>query len=154
MSADNDAVRELIARACVALNAEDYSRFLSLCSPDFQYRLLAHSPEIRSDMEWMKYDRGGLTALFGDLPTHLHVPLGSFFRHVSVYSIERPEGADKATVHSSVLIVHTDLDGVSKLFAAAQYFDVVSLAGERPVLVSRITRLETRDIGVGTPIPL
>jgi methanesulfonate monooxygenase small subunit len=154
MPANNDAVRELIAKSCLSLNAEDYARFLSLCTLDFRYQLVIYSPEIRTDMVWMNYDRSGLATLFGDLPHHLHVPLGSLYRHVSVYSIEPTDHADKAAVQSSVLVVHTDPDGVSKLFAAAQYRDVVSLAGERPLLASRTTKLETRDIGVGTPIPL
>ncbi len=154
MSSRNEAVRELIAKSCVWLNGEQYERFLSLCSPDFRYRLVAYSPEIRSEMIWMNYDWKGLSALFADLPTHLHVPLGSLYRHVSVYSIAADEGDAAANVESSVLIVHTNPDGVSKLFAAAQYFDVVSLTNDRPLLVSRTTRLETRDIGVGTPIPL
>jgi methanesulfonate monooxygenase subunit beta len=154
MSGTNEAVRELVAKSCVSLNAEDYDRFLACCSPDFRYQLVTYSPEIRTNMVWMNYDRKGLAALFADLPTHLHVPLGTFYRHVSVYSIEPTEEDNSAKVQSSVIIVHTDPDGVSKLFAAAQYFDVVSLLDSKPLLVSRTTRLETRDIGVGTPIPL
>jgi methanesulfonate monooxygenase subunit beta len=154
MVKDKEAVRELIAKSCVALNAEDYTLFLSLCSPEFRYQLLVYSPEIRKEMVWMNYDRRGIEALFTELPHHLHVPLGSLYRHVSVYSISPTDHTENAAVESSVIIVHTGLEGMSKLFAAAQYRDVVNLAGEQPLLASRTTRLETRDIGVGTPIPL
>jgi methanesulfonate monooxygenase subunit beta len=154
MPPSNDAIRELIANVCMSLDAEDYARFLSFCGPEFRYQMLAYSPEIRTEMIWMNYDRKGLETLFADLPHHLHVPLGALFRHVSVYTIESGERPGIATVHSSVLVVLTDPDGVSKLFAAAQYLDVVDVTGERPLLVGRTTRLATRDVGSGTPIPL
>lgn len=154
MTASSDSIRELIGNSCAALDTEDYSAFLALCSADFRYELFAYSPEIRADMVWMNYDRKGIEALFGDLPHHLHVPLGSLFRHVSTYSITAAERPGQMTAKSSVLIIFTDVDGVSKLFAAARYLDVVSVTGSRPILVSRQTRLETRDIGVGSPIPL
>jgi methanesulfonate monooxygenase subunit beta len=152
--ANSDAIRKLIGSACMALNAEDYARFLSLCAAEFRYQLLAYSPEIRTDMVWMNYDRKGLQTLFADLPHHLHVPIGTLFRHVSVYAIDPGEQSGQAAVTSSVLAVHTDPDGVSKLFAAAQYQDVVDVSAEQPLLVKRTVRLETRDIGSGTPIPL
>lgn len=154
MPAGNDDVRALIGNSCAALDAEDYAGFLAHCSADFRYRLVAFSPEIRAEMTWMNYDRSGLETLFGDLPHHLHVPLGSLFRQVSTYSIAPAEPPGQAAAKSTVLIVLTDADGVSKLFAAARYLDIVSLTGTRPLLVSRTARLETRDIGVGTPIPL
>ena len=154
MSANSDAVRELVGNSCVALNAEDYAAFLALCSADFRYELFSYSPEIRSEMTWMNYDRKGLEVLFGDLPHHLHVPLGSLYRHVSTYSITPAEQPGHMKAKSSVLIIFTDVDGVSKLFAAAQYVDLVSVAEPHALLTSRQTRLETRDIGVGSPIPL
>ena len=154
MPASNDEIRELIGNSCVALNVEDYAEFLALCGPDFRYRLLAYSPEIGAEMTWMNYDRGGLETLFADMPHHLHVPLGSLFRHVSTYAIGPGDASGEASAKSSVLIVFTDESGVSKLFAAGCYHDVVNVSGRRPLLVSRTMRLETRDIGVGTPIPL
>lgn len=154
VSASSDAIRELVGNSCVALDAEDYAAFLALCSADFHYELFSYSPEIRSEMTWMNYDRKGLEVLFGDLPHHLHVPLGSLFRHVSTYSIMATERPGHVKAKSSVLIIFTDVGGVSKLFAAARYLDMISVAGSQALLVSRQTRLETRDIGVGSPIPL
>jgi methanesulfonate monooxygenase small subunit len=154
MPANSDAIRKLIGSACMALDAEDYARFLALCAPKFHYQLLAYSPEIRTEMIWMNYDRKGLETLFADLPHHLHVPLGTLFRHVSVYSIDPGERNGQAAATSSLLVIHTDPDGVSKLFAAARYADVVDISAEQPLLIKRTVRLETRDIGSGTPIPL
>ena len=48
-----------------------------------------------------------------------------------------------------MLGVHSDPDGVSKLFAAAQDLDVVDISGQQPPLMKRTTRLETRNIGSG-----
>ena len=87
MAKDKEAVRELIAKSCVSLNAEDYALFLSLCTPEFRYQLIVYSPEICKEMVWMNYDRRGIEALFSELPHHLHVPLGSLYRHVRVLRV-------------------------------------------------------------------
>ena len=154
MSELKEAVRELIAQSCLSLDAEKYDDFLALCSDDFHYKLIAYSPEIGSEMTWSSSGRAELQTLFADLPTHLHVPSGTLFRHVSVSSIRFAPTLNTAQVQSSVLIILTDLDGVSKFFAAARYLDDVKVQHDRPVLARRTTRLETRDIGVGTAIPL
>lgn len=149
-----EPVKRLIADSCIALNAEDFNSFLSLCGSEFEYQLVVYSPEIRKEMIWMSYDRRGIETLFKEVPTHLHVPMGTLFRHVSVYSVEGLEDSSCLEARSSVLIIHTDLDGVSKLFAAGQYFDTVDVKLGKPLLSRRTMRLETRDIGSGSPIPL
>jgi hypothetical protein len=101
----------------------------------------------------MNHDRSGLSTLFHVLPQHVRL-LGSLFRHASVYSIERIGSSNDASVVSSILIVQTDPDGVSKLFAAGRYLDTVRLSGDRPLLLARTVQLETRDVGIGSQAPL
>jgi methanesulfonate monooxygenase small subunit len=152
-SIDDGAVRRLVGQSCAFLDGEEFDSFLSLCAPEFQYQVTVYSPEIKKRMIWMNHDRKGLASLFRVLPQHVRL-LGSLFRHASVYSIDRIGGSDNASVASSVLIVQTDPDGVSKLFAAGRYLDTVSLGGERPLLLARTVQLETRDVGIGSQAPL
>lgn len=148
----NDDISALIFRSSLLLDAEDFKGFLRLCGDDFNYRICAHSPEIGKDMIWLEHDRQGLQGLFAMLPQHVRMR-GRFKRHVSIYSIDRSE-QDRARVLSSLLLVHTDDHGVSRLFAAGQYHDVVATARSEPRLVEREVRLETRDLGPGMHVPV
>jgi methanesulfonate monooxygenase small subunit len=153
VSIDDRAVRQLVGQSCAFLDTEDFASFLSLCAPEFQYQVTVYSPEIKKRMVWMNHDRSGLSTLFHVLPQHVRL-LGSLFRHASVYSIERIGSSNDASVVSSILIVQTDPDGVSKLFAAGRYLDTVRLSGDRPLLLARTVQLETRDVGIGSQAPL
>jgi methanesulfonate monooxygenase small subunit len=153
MASIESAVRQLIWQSCAFLDAEDFPAYLNLCAPEFQYQIRVYSPEIRKQMIWMNHDRNGLAGLFQVLPQHVRL-LGTLFRHASVYSIEAAEDSEQAQVVSSLLIVQTDPDGVSKLFAAGRYHDTVRLQGDRPLLAARVVQLETRDIGIGSQAPL
>lgn len=152
-SIDDSAVRQLVGQSCAFLDSEDFPSFLALCAPEFQYQIRVYSHEIKKQMIWMNHDREGLAKLFQVLPQHVRL-LGSLFRHASVYSIERIGSSNQARVVSSILIVQTDPDGVSKLFAAGRYHDTVHLGEDRPLLLGRIVQLETRDVGIGSQTPL
>ena len=153
LAIDHSALQQLIGQSCAFLDSEDFSSFLALCAPEFKYQINVYSPEIRKRMVWMNHDRSGLSKLFRVLPQHVRL-LGTLFRHVSVYSAERIGNSNDAAVASTFLIVQTDPDGVSKLFAAGRYLDTVRLGGDRPLLLARTVQLETRDIGVGSQAPL
>lgn len=147
-----DVVRTTIHRACRHLDAEDWDDFLALCAPGFQYQVTAFSPEIRRDMIWFDQDRDGLQALFEMVPQHLR-RLGSLLRHVSVGEIELGEG-NRWQALSTVQCFHTDQDGSTRLLAVGRYTDVVQVEEGTGRLLSRITRLETRDLGVGSHVPI
>ena len=146
------AVRELIYRSCLRLDAGDFPGWLELCAPDFRYTITAYSPEIRKEMTWLDQDREGLEGLFKMLPKHNsdHSPLT---RHASVYVVERD--GDEATAVTSVVVYRTALDGgATDLFAVGKYFDTVSLQGDTPLLTGRNVRLDTRELGIGSHFPL
>jgi len=151
MTAAND-LRELVHRSCLALDREDFRGFLAFCAPQFQYRIAAYSPEIRKEMIWFDQDHGGLEAMFDMVSQHLK-RLGSLFRHPSMGVVDRLSENEMQVV-TSVLIVDTDPNGRSRLFAAARYTDTIDLAGPAPRLAARFVKLETRDLGVGSHIPL
>ena len=54
----------------------------------------------------------------------------------------------------SVKFSYTGLDGVSNVFAAGRYNDIIDVSGNRPLLRAREVRLDTRDLGGGTHFPI
>ena len=148
------AVRELIYRSCLRLDAGDFPGWLELCAPGFRYTITAYSPEIRKEMTWLEQDRDGMEGLFKMLPKHNsdHSPLT---RHASVYLVDVDEDKGEATAVTSVVVYRTALDGgATELFAVGKYFDTVSLEGETPLLTGRNVRLDTRELGIGSHFPL
>lgn len=146
------AIRETVYRTCMALDAEEFGTFLDLCSPEFEYTVTAFSPEIRKDMIWLDQNLEGMRALLDMVPQHLK-RLGTLKRHVSVCLID--DGDDGiAKVTSSFIVTHTDPQGRSQLFVAGTYFDEVDCRGDRFLLKMRNARLETRDLGIGSHIPI
>jgi methanesulfonate monooxygenase small subunit len=88
------------------------------------------------------------------LPKHNsdHSPLT---RHASVYLVDRDEIGHEASVVTSLVVYRTQLDGgASELFTVGKYFDTVTLEGESPLLASREVRLDTRELGIGSHLPL
>ena len=151
-SMTNEAVGRLIFATVLKLDAEDFKGFLRHCGEGFRYAIKTYSPELGKEMTWLDHGRKGMQDLFAMLPQHVRMK-GRFKRHVSIYSIDHQEdGSVKA--QSSVLLIHTDLEGNSKLFAAGQYEDVIDLSGDTPRLTARVVRLETRELGPGMHIPV
>ncbi len=148
---DPDAVRQLIGRACLALDDGDYQGFLALCAPDFGYRIRVFSPELGKEMIWLEHDRDGLTKLFAALPEHLTRP-GRLTRHATVYT-QDPQ-PDALQVTSVVTIYHTDMEGRTETLAVGRYLDRVAEHDGEPRLLSRDVQLETRDLGIGSHAPL
>src|SRR5918997_7135378 len=148
------AVRELVYRSCLRLDAGDFPGWLDLCARDFRYTISAYSPEIRQEMIWLDHDRGGMEGLFKMLPKHNsdHSPLS---RHASVYLVDLDTEGEEAEVVTSVVVYRTALDGgATELFAVCKYFDTVSLEGDSPLLSRRDVRLDTRELGIGSHLPL
>lgn len=146
-----EIIRGAVHRACRLLDAEDWDAFLALCAPGFVYQVTAFSPEIRQEMIWFDQDLDGLKALFEMVPQHLR-RIGSLLRHVSVGEIDRQADGTWQAI-STFQCFHTDHDGRSHILAVGRYSDVLS-ADAAPLLLSRTTRLETRDLGVGSHVPI
>lgn len=152
MSIADDELRALVHRSCLCLDDSDWAGYLELCAENFGYRITTYSPELRKDMVWLEQDRAGMTDLFGNLENHVTLN-GRFMRHANVALIER-DNESTAQLTTTLLLVHTDLEGVSKLFVAGRYNDVIDTSGNRPLLQKREARLDTRDLGGGTHFPI
>jgi len=152
MSVSRDDAANLVSRACTYLDEEKWSAFLGLCDPSFCYRVTVRSPEIKREMVWFKEDYTGLEAMFSVIPEHLR-RIGTLFRHTAIGSVEAA-GEDSAIIRSTFQCIHTDLEGRSRMMAAGRYIDDVGSTEQGLRLFNRETRLETRDLGVGSHVPI
>ena len=152
MSVSRDDAANLVSRACTYLDEENWSAFLDLCDPSFCYRVTVRSPEIKREMVWFKEDYAGLEAMFNLIPEHLR-RIGTLFRHTAIGRIEAA-GEDTAIIRSTFQCIHTDLEGRSRMMAAGRYIDDVGSTEQGLRLFNRETRLETRDLGVGSHVPI
>lgn len=146
------AIEELVYRSCLALDAQEYTAFLALCTPDFRYAITTYSPELRREQVWLDHDRAGMQTLFTNLPRHNsdHSPLT---RHATVYTVDL-SGDAEANVVSALQVFRTQLDGgATELFAVGHFHDMVRLGGDAPKLARRAVRLDTRQLGYGYHVP-
>tara|TARA_A100001037_G_C15139681_1_gene633037 strand:- start:1816 stop:2391 length:576 start_codon:yes stop_codon:yes gene_type:complete len=151
------AVRELIARTCLTMDAYDFNSYLDLCHEDFQYTITTYSPELRKDIIWLDHDKMGMKTLLDVLPLHAsdHFLRLTMSRHLSVYTIDYSANDTRASVVSGLQVFNTAKDGgVTELLSVAKYFDTVALEGGKASLLSREVRLDTRMLGeTGSLIP-
>jgi methanesulfonate monooxygenase subunit beta len=153
MTTNRAEVEELVYDSCMLLDSKDFEGFMGLCDPRFEYRLTAFSPEIRREMTWLDHDRAEMQDLFRTLPKHNTDP-SPLTRNAVVYKVSVDAAAQRATVVSALQVFRTAASGgATQLFAIGKYHDTVSLEGERPKLLARHVRLDTRDLGWGHHIP-
>ena len=146
-----EQIRELIGTTALALDAEAYAEFLARCTPDFNYQVTAMSPELGRKMVWLEQSRDEIEKLFAALPEHLTRP-GRLTRQASVARINSVEGGFAVT--STVSVFATDFEGRSRILAVGRYEDRVVAGKECLQLQSRELQLDTRDLGIGSHVPL
>jgi len=148
------AVEELVYRSCLLLDEQDFEGFLALCADDFRYSVEAYSPEIRREMVWLDHDKAAMKVLFENLPRHVSDP-APLSRHATVYTVGFDATGKRATVVSALQVFRTALDGgTSRLFAVGKLYDTVHAIDDGVLLAKRVVRLATRDLGIGSHIPL
>ncbi len=137
----------------MTLDEKNFSGYLELCDPAYNYKITAFSPEIRKDMTWLEHDRAGMQSLFTNLPRH-NSDQSPLSRHVTVYTVKIDEAQKQAEVVSGLQVFKTALDGgATELFAVGKLYDRVSLADTEPKLIDRNVRLDTRMLGFGYHVP-
>jgi methanesulfonate monooxygenase subunit beta len=149
-------IEEVVYRASFLLDDRQFGTWLDTTAPDFVYRIVAYSPELKKDMTWLEHDRSGMAALIELLPKH-HTNGANWLRQVVVGNV-RSQADDTLEVTSSLSIFHTLLDvgdahiegGSSRLFAVGRYQDTYRQAGGSWLLSERTVRLQTRQLGVGS----
>lgn len=149
---NQDSIRDLIARSCLALDEERFADYLDLCSDAYQYRILAYSTEIAREMTWLDANKGELKAMFDMVPQHVRMQ-GRMRRHVSVYTITPgPEGL--VAVRSSLVVHFTNLEGETSVFAVGEFRDAVGEGAAGAQLRARDVFLDTRVLGAGSHMPI
>jgi methanesulfonate monooxygenase subunit beta len=147
-----ETAKALTARACQALDDEDYAGFTRLCSATFRYAIRVYSPELRKDMTWLEHDLAGMTTLFESLQSHLRRP-GQLLRHLGA-SIIHAHTEEHIELATSFVIFETGLDGRSQAWVVGRYHDVITDEGGCLCMTERSVRLHTRDLGIGSHVPL
>ncbi|AFQ52195.1 aromatic-ring-hydroxylating dioxygenase subunit beta [Burkholderia cepacia] len=147
-------IRALVANTCLALDADDYTRYLELCDDSFTYRITTFSPEIRKEMLWLEKDKRGLKDLFDLLPKQ-NMDRTPLTRHFSIFTIEHTAREEILKVMSALQVFRTEHQGgATTLVAVGKYIDDVRLDEHgRAFLVDREVRLDTRMLGKGYHVP-
>lgn len=146
-----DGIRELIGQTTLALDAEAFDDFLALCTDDFHYRIRVMSPELGQEMIWLEQSCVELKQLFAAVPEHLTRP-GRLTRQVNVATIQPQDGQWRCT--SVFSIFHTDFEGRTRILAVGRYQDQVTSDAGVMRLCERDVYLDTRDLGIGSHVPL
>lgn len=147
-------VEELVYESCARLDEKDLNGFLDLCDAGFTYKVTAYAPEIRREMTWLDRDRAELEAFFKMLPQHNTDP-NPLTRHAQVTKVRIDAASRRAEVTSTVQIFRTLLDGgATGLFAVGRYLDTVNVQEGKPRLLARHVKLDTRDLSMGTHLPI
>lgn len=146
-----ERVWEVVAGSCLFLDAEEYEKYLALMDENFTYGISYYSPDLRKDMVLLHHTKKELSTLTMEISNHVRLP-GRLFRQAQLYRLER--NSNSFDVTSYVTITHTNLDGASKLFCVARYFDRIAVHESGGRLMSRRVCMDTRDIGPGCHFPL
>lgn len=148
------AARNLIARTCLALDANDYKGYLALCDEALRYRITAYSPEIRKEMLWLEKDKRGMKELFTTLPKQ-NLDRTPLTHHFSLFMVEPCDAADRVKVTSAFQVFRTETQGgATSLVAIGKYIDEIRVKPDgTALLVDREVRLDTRELGKGYHVP-
>ncbi|MCC5810118.1 MAG: nuclear transport factor 2 family protein [Ectothiorhodospiraceae bacterium] len=151
MQSSNERINELICRTCLHLDQENFDDYLKLFTEEMNYRVVTFSPELKKDMVWLDHDLSEMKHLFKMLPQHVKMP-GKFFRQAAVYTIEKSKQKWNST--TSFLLIYTDLDGQSRVFAAGRYNDEIVEHDQKLLISKREVHLDTRDLAPGIHVPI
>lgn len=103
-------------------------------------------------MIWLEHDFAGMQGLLEGVPEHLRRQ-GRMLRHLGA-SVMVEASAQHTVLDTSVLLLHTDLQGVTGIWAAGRYRDVVAAGLDGARLQNRRVQLHTRDLGTGSHVPI
>jgi methanesulfonate monooxygenase small subunit len=145
-------IAELVAKSCMFLDEERFEDYLTLFAGSSNYRAVSYSPDLRRDLTLLDLNREELETLLRNLQRHVRLP-GRLLR-LSGASISGDRRGSDVLVTTPIITVHTDLEGNSKIFAVGRYRDVVREIDGRPLFVEREVRLDTRQFGTGSHVPI
>jgi methanesulfonate monooxygenase small subunit len=148
-----ERVSALIYTGCRLLDEERFEEWLKLCQPGFTFRITAFSDELAKQVVWMRQDRAGLATIFANVKRQER-HTGRLRRHVCMVALEEASANGTALVRSSLAVYHTELNGVTQLYAIGNYCDKVIAEGDVLRLAEREVALDTRRLAFGPHLPI
>ena len=146
------AIEELLYKSTRLIDDENFRDFLELCGPDFTYTISTFSDELGTDMIWWHKDKEGMAHAVSNANNHERYT-GTLRRHVSMVRIVASDDGCH-DVESAVAVYHTEVNGVTSLYAVGLYNDKISVQGETARFLKRETVLDTRRLTHGPHIPV
>lgn len=144
-------IRARVALSVRLLDACAFDDFVALFAPDAEYAIEVATPEIKRDSTWLRADRTELARLLSESPQHIH-DLAARFHLVTVDKIDIER--ETASSLSRFVVVRTDLQGRSNVYAVGTYEDEWIAREEGWMIARRIVKLQTRMMEAPTPMPL
>lgn len=147
-----EQITELIYKSFLSLDELNFSRYLELCHPEYNYKIGAYSPEIRKQMTWLEESRDSIKLLFESLPKH-NTDHSRLARLGNVYLVNQEANGDWSAL-TFLQVFRTTLDGgATELFAIGKIKDKIRTSDDGLKLLDRDIQLETRMFGFGHHIP-
>lgn len=146
-----EAIRDLIQRTGILLDAEDFSNWLELFDTNGTYQMRAYSTELRRWMIWQQSDRTTLKRMLADVVDHVRDP--SQRRHVIGYALVDIDG-DEARATSTFSLYRTSTEGQSSLYMVGSYEDRLVRSGDQWRYTEHTAVVDTRMLDMFTHIPI
>lgn len=151
----------VVYKSCLLMNEEAWDEFMSLCDPDqFRYRVLNYSPEMRREQCWADRDYKSMKSCFTFMPKH-NSDHAKLTRQATLYTIDFDRGKNEVKAVSALSIYKTELDGTNShresgktsIYLVGTYEDVIRVDDQQAKLLSRVVRLDTRQLDIGSHKP-
>lgn len=146
------AIEELLYKSTRLIDDENFGDFLELCDPEFTYTISTFSDELGTEMIWWHKDKEGMAHAVSNADNHERYT-GTLRRHVSMVRVLGSDN-DRHDVESAVAVYHTEVNGVTTLYAVGLYNDKISVLGETARFLKREAVLDTRRLTHGPHIPV
>ena len=149
---NRELLENIIVEASSLLDEERFEDWISLCAPEFEYKITAFSDELGTKMHWMHQGRDALANLLANVRFHERNP-GRIRRHLGAMRLIET-GDAHARTESSVTLWHTDEQGTTQLFAVGKYIDQFVATDSTVLFANREVALDTRRLPFGSHVPL
>jgi 3-phenylpropionate/cinnamic acid dioxygenase small subunit len=148
---EKEAIRTLIQKTAAFLDNEELGEWIGLFAENSEYELVTYGPEIRSPMTWWKSTRDKLKDVLEEVPEHVR-DTGQRRHLVTPVSVSVSGGS--ASAESHFVVIRTDPDGTSAVYASGRYEDELINEDGRWLYTVHRCVLDTRMLGTGTHVPL
>jgi methanesulfonate monooxygenase small subunit len=148
---DIEAIRDVVQRTAILLDAEDFDGWLKLFDTEGTYELSAFSTEIRRWMTWQHSDRATLEKMLQEVTEHVRDSANR--RHVVGMPLVEIDG-DRARARSPFSLFRTSPEGQSSLYMVGCYEDQLVKRSGNWLYAAHKVIVDTRMLDTFTHIPV